>query len=297
MTKRKAIRYDPASDLYVVLGVIPSATVVDMRRAFRLRAKDVHPDRNPDKADWAHEQFQRLNEAHDILTDPVLRIEYDEKRRQYHAGRGADGVAWWDRPNPATARPRPAPTREPGDGQPLETPPPILRKRRPTFGRRQNWRPYHYLLVASMTMLVVSLCSSMLPARLEISSRPADTSTVPLPSPTDGGNCANPFSMISRPMDDALVLFPFSIQGTAAGDQFASYRVEIARLTRSEASAPVIWELLAGGGTGNHPVLDGLLVPDSVTANIKTGDYLLRLIVTQEDGNILPPCEVRIRRR
>src|SRR5206468_2969715 len=133
----------------------------------------------------------RLNEAYDILTDPVLRIDYDEKRRQYHSGRGADGVAWWDRPNPATARPRPAPTPQPRGSQAPETPPPpILRKRRP-FGRRQNWRPYHYLLVASMTMLVVSLCSSMLPARLEISSRPADTATVPLLTPTNSGNCSN----------------------------------------------------------------------------------------------------------
>ena len=85
MTKRK-IRYDPTDDLYAVLGVLPSATADEIHRAFRQRAKQVHPDLNPGKLEWAHAQFQRVNDAHDILTDTVLRAEYDMKRRMLRGG-------------------------------------------------------------------------------------------------------------------------------------------------------------------------------------------------------------------
>ena len=64
---KRRLRYDPANDLYAVLDVQPSATLDDLRRSFRQRAKEVHPDLNPDKTNWAHEQFQRLNDAYDIL--------------------------------------------------------------------------------------------------------------------------------------------------------------------------------------------------------------------------------------
>src|SRR6266851_2286255 len=85
MTKRK-IRYDPTDDLYAVLGVLPSATADEIHRAFRQRAKQVHPDLNPGKLEWAHAQFQRVNDAHDILTDSALRAEYDMKRRMLRGG-------------------------------------------------------------------------------------------------------------------------------------------------------------------------------------------------------------------
>src|SRR5262245_59964618 len=100
MSRRKPIRYDPANDLYRVLGVPPSATSDEIRRSFRLRAKEVHPDRNPDKVDWAHQQFQQLNDAYDILNDPELRVEYDRTRRIFRHERDTEGVAWWDRPTP-----------------------------------------------------------------------------------------------------------------------------------------------------------------------------------------------------
>src|SRR6266852_200831 len=85
MTKRK-IRYDPMDDLYSALGVLPAATTDEIHRAFRRRAKEVHPDLNPAKPEWAHAQFQKVNDAHDILTDTALRAEYDMKRRMLRGG-------------------------------------------------------------------------------------------------------------------------------------------------------------------------------------------------------------------
>jgi curved DNA-binding protein CbpA len=62
-----------AIDLYAELGVSREASVVEIRRAYRRRAKHAHPD-----AGGSPEAFERLQLAHDILTDPEKRRTYDE---------------------------------------------------------------------------------------------------------------------------------------------------------------------------------------------------------------------------
>lgn len=107
MNKRKPLRYDPYNDYYFVLGVLPTATADELQRAYRLRAKQVHPDLNPDRVEWANEQFQRLNAAYDVLGNPSLRIEYDRLR----LGRGRRSAPaagnWWDRPHTPSQPPPP----------------------------------------------------------------------------------------------------------------------------------------------------------------------------------------------
>ena len=64
-----------AKDLYEVLGVSRDATEDEIKKAFRRRARELHPDVN--KAADAEDQFKELNEAYDVLSDPQKRSAYD----------------------------------------------------------------------------------------------------------------------------------------------------------------------------------------------------------------------------
>lgn len=58
---------------YTILGVDRAATDAEIKKAFRARAKELHPD----TAEGDKELMQKLNEANEILSDPVKRAHYD----------------------------------------------------------------------------------------------------------------------------------------------------------------------------------------------------------------------------
>lgn len=64
-------------DYYKVLGLDKSATQKDIRKAYRKKARKLHPDLNPNDKD-AHKKFQELNEANEVLSDPEKRKKYDK---------------------------------------------------------------------------------------------------------------------------------------------------------------------------------------------------------------------------
>ena len=68
------------TDHYTALGVASSATLADIKKAFRQKASQYHPDRNPD-AD-APARFRAVQEAYEVLSDDARRMAYDDNRRR-----------------------------------------------------------------------------------------------------------------------------------------------------------------------------------------------------------------------
>ena len=65
-----------AKDYYETLGISRTADADAVKSAFRKRAREYHPDLNPDDAD-AERKFKEINEANEVLSDPDKRAKYD----------------------------------------------------------------------------------------------------------------------------------------------------------------------------------------------------------------------------
>jgi curved DNA-binding protein len=69
-------------DYYKLLGIDKKATAKDIKSAYRKLARKFHPDLNPnDKT--AKKNFQQINEANEVLSDPVKRKKYDQYGKEW----------------------------------------------------------------------------------------------------------------------------------------------------------------------------------------------------------------------
>ncbi len=65
-----------STDYYEVLGVARDASAEEIKKAFRKKARETHPDVSD--GDNAEEEFKRINEAYEVLSDDQKRSMYDQ---------------------------------------------------------------------------------------------------------------------------------------------------------------------------------------------------------------------------
>ncbi|PWL37631.1 molecular chaperone DnaJ [Flagellimonas aquimarina] len=64
-------------DYYKVLGIQKNASAADVKKAYRKLARKYHPDLNPNDPQ-TEKKFKQINEANEVLSDPVKRKKYDQ---------------------------------------------------------------------------------------------------------------------------------------------------------------------------------------------------------------------------
>lgn len=82
---------------YKLLGVDKNATQEQIKKAYRKKAKTLHPDRHPDEHEKYQELFQEVQAANEVLKDPQKRALYDKygekgAKRGGGGGRGGGGL-------------------------------------------------------------------------------------------------------------------------------------------------------------------------------------------------------------
>ena len=77
--------------LYDELGVSPTATTEEIKKAYRKLAFKYHPDKNPDNKDEAELKFKKLTAAYEVLSDAQKRQTYDQYGEEGLSGGGGGG--------------------------------------------------------------------------------------------------------------------------------------------------------------------------------------------------------------
>ncbi len=72
-------------DYYKTLGLDKNASQEDIKKAYRKLARKHHPDLNPNNKE-ANKQFQQINEANEVLSDPENRKKYDKYGKDWKHG-------------------------------------------------------------------------------------------------------------------------------------------------------------------------------------------------------------------
>ncbi len=72
-------------DYYKTLGLSKTATLDEIKKAYRKLARKYHPDVNPNDKE-ANKKFQEINEANEVLGDPEKRKKYDRYGKDWQHG-------------------------------------------------------------------------------------------------------------------------------------------------------------------------------------------------------------------
>ena len=77
-------------DFYDILGITKNADAAEIKKAYRKKALEFHPDKNPGNT-AAEEKFKLAAEAYEVLSDPNKKAKYDQYGHQAFDGSGGFG--------------------------------------------------------------------------------------------------------------------------------------------------------------------------------------------------------------
>ena len=77
-------------DYYELLGITKNATAAEIKKAYRKKALEYHPDKNPGDTK-SEELFKKAAEAYEVLSDPNKKARYDQYGHQAFEGAGGFG--------------------------------------------------------------------------------------------------------------------------------------------------------------------------------------------------------------
>ncbi|PHH70766.1 hypothetical protein CDD80_5734 [Ophiocordyceps camponoti-rufipedis] len=105
-------------DYYADLQLPPSADIQEIKKQFRKLALKYHPDRNPGREVEVNSQFQIIQSAHEVLSDPQQKAKYDASMRggRVPGGSGVKGNPWQNAAHNFPPPPRRTSTRNPPSG-------------------------------------------------------------------------------------------------------------------------------------------------------------------------------------
>lgn len=105
-------------DYYADLQLPPSADIQEIKKQFRKLALKYHPDRNPGREVEVNSQFQIIQSAHEVLSDPQQKAKYDASMRggRVPGGSGVKGNPWQNAAHHFPPPPRRTSTRNPPSG-------------------------------------------------------------------------------------------------------------------------------------------------------------------------------------
>src|ERR1017187_2050897 len=82
-------------DYYETLSVARGASEAEIKKAFRKLAREFHPDVAKNKKQ-AEEKFKEINEAYEVLSDPVKHKRYDELGANWQSGADFRAPSGWE---------------------------------------------------------------------------------------------------------------------------------------------------------------------------------------------------------
>ncbi|KAL2933180.1 DnaJ protein P58IPK-like protein [Bienertia sinuspersici] len=91
MRAEKALKLSKRKDWYKILGVSKTASVAEIKRAYKKLALKWHPDKNNDNREEAENKFREIAAAYEVLSDDEKRVRYDRGEDEEGMGMGGGG--------------------------------------------------------------------------------------------------------------------------------------------------------------------------------------------------------------